>query len=158
YIPPGPPEPLTFETFAGINTSTTRPGVDEKQMWWCDGFMPIGPQFLRTLYGVGPRLYNTSDGVQIIVFDFVNIGATPYCIVILSDGQIQAINTSTGAVLILAGVGTIQSPARGSVGITSWGSDFVIIVADQPDGYFVWNGIIFARTGSLSPEVVVTNG
>jgi hypothetical protein len=158
YIPPGPPEPLTFETFAGINTSTTRPGVDEKQMWWCDGFMPLGPQFLRTLYGVGPQLYTTSGVTQIVFFDFINIDATPYCIVILADGEIQAINTSTRAVLILAGAGTITSPSRDSVGIASWGSDFAIIVADQTNGYFVWDGTVLARAGTLSPSVVVTNG
>jgi len=58
YLPSGPPEPLLFEEFQGINTATTRPGVDDKQMFWCDGFIPLGPRrYLRTLYGVGPALY-----------------------------------------------------------------------------------------------------
>ena len=53
YVPRGPTEPLMFDQFQGINTSTTRAGVDDKMAYWLDGFMPIGPRFLRTLYDVG---------------------------------------------------------------------------------------------------------
>ena len=41
YIPLGPTEPLMFEEFGGINTATTRPGVDDKQAYWIDGFIPL---------------------------------------------------------------------------------------------------------------------
>jgi hypothetical protein len=154
YIPPGPPEPLTFEVFAGINTATTRPGVDERQMWWCDGFMPIGPQYLRTLYGVGDSIFNPA--LPIVFFDFANIGATPYAICIISNGSVFAVNTETAASTLI-GSGIVASPSRETVGITSWGSDFVIIVSDQPNGYFVWNGLVLAFAGTLSPLLTITN-
>ena len=41
YLPKGPPDPLLFEVFDGINTQTSRPGVDDKQAFWMDGWMPI---------------------------------------------------------------------------------------------------------------------
>src|SRR5713226_10046660 len=84
YTPAGPPDPLMFEDFEGIDTATLRPGVDDKEAAWLDGFMPLGPKRnLRTMYGVGPILFTHANPVTTIsFFDFFNIGATPYMLVI----------------------------------------------------------------------------
>lgn len=150
YLPAGPPEPLVFEQFNGINTSTTRPGVAEDKMWWCDGWMPLGPRYLRTLYGVGEPI--TFTGAATIVFyTFVNIGETPYAIVVRSDGSIDAANTETYTVTTIAAAATITNPSRLSVGISQYGSEYVLIVADQTNGYFIWNGTTFYRPGDPGP-------
>lgn len=156
YLPAGPPEPQIFEDFEGVYTTTSRPGVDDKQMWWCDGFMPIGKRFLRTMYGVGPALYTaTTSGVAF--FDFANIGATPYMVVIRNDGGIDVTNTETGVNQTIAPAGTITNPSRSSVGVSQYGSQFIIIVAQQLNGYFIWDSVAFYKAGSLGPLVTVTN-
>jgi len=157
YVPPGPPEPLLFDQFQGINTSTTRAGVDDKQAYWLDGFMPIGPRFLRTLYDVGTPIH-TETGQQIAFFNFGNIGSTPYCIVIHTDGSIHAVNTNTLAATQIAAAGTIQNPSRQAVGISQWGSQYIIIVSQQTNGYFLWDGTILTTAGGLSPVITITAG
>ena len=139
YLPAGPPEPLVFEQFNGINTSTTRPGVADDKMAWCDGFMPLGPRYLRTLYGVGTPI-TFSDAATISFFAFANIGSTPYCITVHADGSIHAVNTETLSDNEIAPAGTITNASRLSVGISQYGSLYVLIVAAQTDGYFIWDG------------------
>lgn len=156
YIPPGPP-PLVFEEFQGINTSTSRPGVDDKQAYWFDGFMPIGRRFLRTMYGVGTPIH-FEDSASISFFGFINIGATPYCIVIHLDGSVHAVNTDTSAEAEIAPAGTITSPSRLNVGISQYGNQYCILVSSQDDGYFLWDGTTFYKAGGLSPLVTVTSG
>jgi len=157
YIPKGPPEPLVFEEFEGINTQTTRPGVPDKQAAWMDGWMPIAPRKLRTLYGVGdPIIF--SDSAVISFFAFANIGATPYAIVVHNDGSIHAVNTTTYVQTQIAPAATITSASRLNVGISQYGSRYVMIVAAQTNGYFLWDGTTFYKPGSLAPPVTITNG
>jgi hypothetical protein len=153
YLPNAVP-PLVMEAFQGINTYTTRPGVDDKQCWWIDGFMPINERFLRTLYGPSSPITFPN---QISFFDFANIGSTPYCIVIHSDGSIDAINTVTSVITHIAPAGTILNPAQTSTAITQYGSKYVLIVTTQPNGYFIWDGTVFHPSGGIGPIVTLTN-
>lgn len=155
YVPRGPTEPLMFDQFQGINTSTTRAGVDDKMAYWLDGFMPIGPRFLRTLYDVGTPIH-TEAGQQVAFFNFGNIGATPYCIIVHTDGSIHAVNTSTLVSTQIAAAGTIQNPSRQAVGISQWGSQYILIVSQQTNGYFIWDGTIFTTSGGITPVVTIT--
>jgi hypothetical protein len=157
YLPKGPPDPLIFEQFEGINTQTTRPGVDDKQMAWCDGWMPIAARKLRTLYGVGTPM-DFSTLAIISFFGFANIGATPYCIVILVDGSIYAVNTSTYVKTLIAPTGTILNASRLNVGLSQYGAQYVMIVSSQTNGYFLWDGTVFYKAGGLGPGIDVTNG
>lgn len=157
-LPPGP-RPLMFEQFQGINTSTTRPGVKDEEMAWCDGFIPLGPMSLRILPDVGPKLWSHPEsGTSISFFDFANIGAIPYAIVFSVDGDIWAVNTTTGVATLIAPDATIQNPTRISVGLTQWGSQYIIIVSQQTNGYFIWDGTLFYAAGTLAPGVTITNG
>ena len=156
YIPQGM-QPLPFEQFAGINTSATRPGIKDEQMWWCDGFIPLGPQFLRTLYGVGTPLWTAPSTLSIVLFKFINIGPVAYKISILSDGSIYAVTVSTGSGVQIAPANTITSPAVGKMGINQYGSKYAMIVANQTDGYWLWDGTIFYGPGTLAPVVTITN-
>lgn len=148
YLPAGP-DPQVFEEFEGVYTTTSRPGVDDKQMWWCDGFMPIGRRFLRTMYGVGSSIYTAAKPVA--CFDFANITVTPYMIVVLNDGSIIAVNTTSLVATTIAVAGTITNPSRATVGVSQFGSTYIIIVAQQTNGYFLWNGTTFYKPGDPAP-------
>ena len=152
YTALGPPDPLIFEQFEGINTATTRPGVDDKQAYWLDGYMPLGPyRNLRTLPGIGPLLWTAPAGV--VFFQFANIGATPIKVSILSDGSIWQVNTTTTVATQMAAAGTILSPSVLNVGITQYGSQYVQIIAKQTNGYFIWDGTTFYGPGAVVPGV-----
>ena len=148
-------EPLVMEMFMGINTSTTRPGVDDKQCWWIDGFIPLGPRDLRTMYGIGPRLW-LAPVSSIVFFSFANIGATPIMVAILANGAMYQVNTSTGAQTLMAPAGTITNPSRLNVGLSQYGSQYVLIVAKQTHGYFIWDGTTLFSAGGLGPAVTLT--
>lgn len=150
-------DPLVMEEFSSINTATTRPGVPDSMCYWIDGFIPLAPRHLRTLYGIGSAIYTASGGKTVVLFGFYNIGATPYMIVFLSDGSVVQVNTSTLATTIVLPAATISSPAINNVGFTQWGSQYLIIVANQTNGYWIWDGILLYDAGTLAPGVSLTN-
>lgn len=157
YLPAGPNKPLIFDKFDGINTNTTRAGVDDKQAYWLDGFMPIGPRFLRTLYDVGTAIY-TNNLHTIAFFAFGNISSTSYCLVFLNDGSVIAINTGTLTATTILAAGSIQNPSSQSAGVSQWSSTYILIVSKQTNGYFIWDGKVVYQAGTLAPPVDVTAG
>lgn len=158
FLPPGP-APLSFDTFTTLNTNASRPGIADQEMFWCDGFMPVGKSFLRTLYGVGDAAYTASSGLTVVAFGFANIGATPIMVVFLSDGSIQQVNTNTSAVTQIAPAGTILNPSIPNIGMTQWGNQYVVVGAAQTNGFWIWDGTNFYATGTLGPDVnLVNNG
>ncbi len=149
YLPAGPPDPLIFEDFEGMNTATLRPGVDDKQAAWFDGWMPLGPKRnLRTMWGLAAALFTVTGSDHVVFFDFFNIGSTPYMLVVVNTGEIYAVNTNTGVSTSIAADGTITNPVRTSVGLTQYGSKYVLIVAQQTNGYFIWDGTTFFKPGN----------
>jgi len=158
YQPPLP-DPQIMEVFGGINTSTTRAGVPDTQCYWIDGFMPIAPRNLRTLPGAGPQLRGAfSGGRTIIDFGFYNLGAVPYALYFLSDGSVQTVNTSGTPVTVqILPPATITNPSITQMGFAQWGQNYLLIVADQPNGYWIWDGAVLYAAGTLSPIVTLTN-
>lgn len=155
---PSNPYPIVFEGFKGLNTKPTRNDIDDNEMYICDGWMPIGKSNLRTLWDVGDPLYTASGTLTIISYYFANLSGTPIAVVLLSNGAIMQVNTLTAATATIATIGTITTPANG-IGVTqASGNRFVIIVAPQTNGYFLWNGSVLGKAGTLSLEVTVVNG
>lgn len=150
-------EPLIFEGFMGINTATSRVGVDDKQMWWCDGWAPLAPRKLRTLPDVGTALWTIPGSAAIVFFKWVNVGTMSVAIVFLADGSIYQVTAATGAQTQIAAAGTILDPAIENVGVTQWASDWIIIVADQTNGYWLWDGTLFYSAGTIGPNVDLLN-
>lgn len=159
YVPPAP-GPLLLETFGGINTSTTRPGVPDQQVYWMDGWIPLDQRNARTLYGVGTTLYNAVSAASstVVWFGFSNIGSTPYCIIFLANGQVVAVNTTSLVATTILAPGTITSPSIINNGISQWGSQYLIIVANQTNGYWLWDGTNVYDAGTLSPTVEILDG
>ena len=157
YLPQGT-NPIVFDTFVGINTDASRPGIKDEEMYWCDGFMPLGKNNCRVLPGVGPRIFGISDSRTVVWYDFGNIGATPYMMVLLSDGALIAVNTVTFAGIPVGGAGTITNPNVSSIDMTQWGSKYIVIIAKQTNGLFIWDGTTLFTSGSLGPDITILNG
>lgn len=152
-----------FEGFDGLNTKPLRPGIEDAEMYWCDGWMPLGKKNLRTLYDVGTALFTAAGALTILNFGFGNAGhshedahtADPICVVVMSDGSIIEVDVGTAAQTTIAAAGTITAS---DVGYGQFGNQFIIIVADQTDGYFLWDSTTFYLAGSMAPGVTVTAG
>lgn len=160
YAPAGQHAPLTLEDVTGgANTSTTRAGVADNQAYWIDGFIPLGPRQLRTLYDVGTALYQIAAPVSINLFGFYNLGATAYAFVVLSDGSAVQVEIDTGTVTGILAPGTINNPTQEHVGFCQSGQKYLLIVTDNPsfNGYWIWDGSLLYQAGTFSPFVTLTN-
>lgn len=154
---PGRPEnelPLVFEVFEGLNTKPLRPGIKDQEMAWCDGWMPLGPNNLRTLYGIGDAIYTAPAGQTILFFAFGNIAETPYGFALLSNGRVDQFNTETGLVTQVAAAGTVTSPST-IFGFSQWGNQYILMCADQTNGYWIWDGNALFSAGTLGTTVVL---
>jgi hypothetical protein len=140
--------------FGGINTATTRSGVPDQQMFWCDGWIPLAPRNLRVLPGIGSPTYT---GGSVVWFDFYNLGTTPYMVVFRQDGSVVQVRTADGAVTTLLPATTIINPNPPFCGIAQYGNQYLIIVSAQQNGYWVWDGTTMFTAGGLAPGVTLTN-
>jgi hypothetical protein len=146
---------IVFETFEGIDTKSPRPAVQEKMMAWCSGFMPTGPSQLAILPDIGASIFNSGDD-DIIWFQYGNIADVYYGFVLLSDGAIWAVNTTTNAAQEIMGPGTIQVP-RTQMGFSQWGSQYILFAKDQTNGYWIWDGTLLYAAGGFGPIVTLDN-
>src|SRR5215469_6727761 len=95
---------------------------------------------------------------SIIYFQFANIGTNPIAVVFLSDGSIEQSNTTTKVVTQIAPPGTILNPSTTlPLGVTQWGSQYVLICAPQANGYFLWDGTVFYQAGTIGPQVDISD-
>lgn len=92
----------------------------------------------------------------ISTFEFANISDTAFAVVVLSDGSIEQVNTTTAVPTTIAPVGTIIDPTQ-PMGIAQWGSQYVLMCAPQANGYFLWDGTNFFRAGTVGPVVTITD-
>jgi len=157
---PGFPEnfwSFSFEQFETLNTKPLRPGIKDAECYWLDGWMPLGPNNARILWGTGAALYSATGGKTVEWFNFGNVFDTEYLITLLSDGSIQATNVSSQVSSQIAVPGTITNPSS-VFGFTQWGSQYLVFCKDQDNGYWLWDGTSLYTAGTASPEVTLTNG
>lgn len=141
---------VVFEGFSGLNTQPSRYGVGDKECFVMDGFFPAGNDNARVIPDNGPVVSNFG-ALNVAYFDFGNIGSTPYAIVFTNDGSVFSVNTDTSAQTQISGPGTIQSPSLGNVSISQWGAQFILVVAVQTNGYFIWDGTVWYNPGDAVP-------
>jgi hypothetical protein len=156
---PGLPEnfaPYVFGGFAGLNTKASRPAIGDQECAWIDNFMPLGSNNARTMYDVGAPIYTAASGLGITSFGFGNISDSSVCMVVLDDGSMMQTNVATTAVTSAAAAGTFLSPTE-EIGLAQWGSQYIIHIAPQTGGYFLWDGTRFFRSGTLGPQVTLDN-
>lgn len=154
---PGDFELISFEGFETLNTKPQRVAIGDKQMYICDNWMPLGENNLRTLYDVGPSIYSAQSGTSVASFAFANTSSIRYSIVTRSDGAMIAVNTATLGSQTISGPGTITNFSN-SPAISQWGNQYILAVANQTNGYFIWDGLSFYQAGSVGPAPVIVNG
>lgn len=155
WQPQGSPEPLVMEDFEGIDTASSRYGVDPKKCYWIDGWLRIGRSRLRTLPDVGAAIY-TTPGPAVVLYNFANLAGNPIAVIFLADGSIWQLRTDTLVLTQMAPAGTILSPSGASVSTAQWGSQYIIIIANQTNGYWLWDGNFLFGAGSIAPGVTLT--
>jgi hypothetical protein len=143
--------PIVFAGFSGLNTQASRLGIQDTQCAIMDGFFPAGADNARIIFDHGVPIYVAPAGLHIVFYGFANIGQTPYCIVFLNDGSVVSVNTATLVSGLIALPGKIQNPSVTTVGINQYGSQFILIVSQQPNGYFIWDGTTFFSPGQVIP-------
>lgn len=149
---PQNPLPIVFSGFTGLNTKASEQGIQDQEMFVCDGFMPLGPNNLRCLYGIGDTFYTSPTGTTIESHSFNNIGDNLYAIVSLSNGAIEAY--LNGSVIPVAAAGTITAFRAD---FSQWADQYIIIVAPQTNGYFLWDGTVLYKAGTIAPTITITN-
>lgn len=149
--------PLYFDGFEGINTKASRPAIKDQEMSYVSNWIPLGENNLRTLYDIGVPIYTAQSGTNISTYFFGNIADTSFATVFQGNGSIVGVNTTTLATFSMAPVGTIVSPTN-QIGAAQWGSQYTLYCAPQPNGYFIWDGTLLYKAGSLGPTVTITNG
>ena len=77
YLPAGMGNPLVYEAFDGVNTSTNRAGVDDKHAFWLDGIMPYDHRRGKIMPGIGAVLFTAPDSLTVVMYKFVNLAAAP---------------------------------------------------------------------------------
>lgn len=164
WFPPGP-LPLVFETFAGINTEASRPGIRDDQMFVCDQFFPIGPNNLRTLWGEGPAAMTSQNGANITQFWFGVLGPNgvipfvqPILFIVQDDGSVwqTAYPGQLTVVINVLPAGSITNPGVGHVGFSQWGRNYILIVADGSNEYWAWDGATLYGPGTVVPSPYAT--
>lgn len=153
---PGNFELITFEGFETLNTKPQRVAIGDRQMYICKNWMPLGENNLRTLYDVGASIYTAQSGTSVSSFAFANTSSISYSIVTRTDGALVGINTATLSSQVISGAGTITNFSN-SPSISQWGNQYILAVANQTNGYFMWDGNAFYQSGSIGPAPIIAN-
>lgn len=152
-----------FEGFTGLNTNPSRPAIEDQQMYWCHNWMPVGPSNLRTLPGQGETLFEAT-GKTITKFFFFTLGANNqlakhYVIIFFDDGSAEIYDeTDYGTIVDSLPAGTFNTVVtlNGALpGVNQFGRDYLLIVNDQENGYWIWNGSTFFTAGAIGPDPVI---
>lgn len=148
--------PLPFEGYETLNTKTPRPGIEDKECSWLDGWMPLAPNNVRTLPDTGPAVYTAPDSLKILWHGYGNISDQEYGVVLLDDGSVRGFLLPSGGTTQILPPGTIDAPST-IFGFSQWGSQYLLFCKDQTNGYWVWDGKNAFTAGTIDPIVDITD-
>src|SRR5579863_175910 len=147
--------------FARMNTSASRPAIDDKQFSLIENFIRVGDGNLRTAWDIGPAVFTAADSKTILSMFFFNIGSDVDRIVVFyTDGTAVQYDIEINATTTISSTAstfyTVGSPIPACV---QWGSQYVIISNNiTPNSYWIWDGTILYSAGSIGPTVDITSG
>ena len=138
--------------FAGMNQQASRTAMDDKEFYWVENFLLLGPAKYRTLWDIGPALYTAPAGKTIVWTSWFNIGAIQYAAVFLSDGTAVQVAQSNGAVTQISSVtGGFYSGGQLPFAQQA-GNQFLLICSNiNQNAYWIWDGTLLYSVGSIGP-------
>lgn len=143
---------IVFGQFKGMNTQTDRHALPEDTPAWIENLQPIAPNNLKSIPSPSSAL-TTISGETITRQFFAPINGINYLICFCVSGAAYAVNLSGGAQTKFANSGTFSLKPD----MTVWNQQRILI-ADATAGYSTWDGTTFIKQGSVSPNIIVTNG
>ena len=152
---PNSSQVIVFDGNKGLNTKPARPAIDADECSLIENFVPLGKQNLRTLWGAGAPVFTAEH--TIVAFGFGNISSTPYIVLFLADGSVKYRVLPSGTSGEIAPAGTITTPDPLTLGLSQYGNQYILICADQDNGYFLWDGTNLYQAGTLGPDVFISN-
>ena len=152
-IPPKPKKYINFGKFKKLNTKVSRQALPENELAWLENLMIIGENNLQTVPApLGP--FVSIPGEVTYRSYWANINNNDYIIVFTTAGGGWAINRTTNALVQFAPDGTFSNPD-----MTVYASERILIIDPNPlTGYSTWDGVLFIKTGQVSPNINITNG
>jgi hypothetical protein len=157
-VPPGLQLYSSFP-FSGLNLSSSRPAIRDQDFWNIENWVRVGDGNLRTLWDVGPAIFTASGGNTIVNAFFYNIAITQYAVVFLSDGTGYQIQISNGATTPLSTIPNTFYDGGNLPGCIQWGSQYLLIGNNHnEDAYWSWDGSLLYTAGTVSPNIIITDG
>ncbi len=153
----------TFKTFTpfpfgSIDQLASRQGMADQDLNWVENYLKTGNGELRTLWDKGAALYTAPVGKTIVYFFFYYINATNYAAVFLSDGTAVQVASATGVQTVMSSVPSTFYQNSGLPACGQWGNQYLLIANNNTvNDYWVWDGVALFTSGSLAPQVTVTN-
>lgn len=150
YIARGP-EPLVFEDFTGgLWTEASRPGVGEKQAYWCDGWFPLGIQNLRTLPGIGEPIYGELPTPVTTALEFTVQPAQTLCGIAIAPTTVDFTDlTTSGDITIALGTNPTGAVLSGTLTQTGISVEFDDLTLDKEGTGYT---LVASSPGATSAE------
>lgn len=167
---PGFPENfqyIVFDGFKGLNTKPTRPAIEDQQMYYCDNWMPLGENNLRTMWDhgailftvVGITTWNPNDKLNIVLS---NGNLTAAGETLNQIGVVRATTAKKTSKHYYEAVHQVASLGSGGIGIASPSAILTNYVgADNqgwgyfPNGQVYNNGTVVATLQSYALNSVI---
>jgi hypothetical protein len=144
--------------FAGLNLSAARTSIKDQEFADIENFVKVGDGNLRTLWDAGSPIYTTSGGLSIINYFFFNIAKTQYVAVFLNDGTAVQVEIDNATETVMSSTPSTFYVHGNLPGCIQWGSQYLLIGNNHTqNAYWVWDGAILYGSGTLAPDVTITN-
>lgn len=138
--------------FAGMNQQASRTAIDDKEFYWVENFLLLGPAKYRTLWDKGPALYTAPVGKTIVWTCWFNIGPVYYAAIFLNDGTAVQVQQSNGAVTWISTTPSTFYTGGQLPFAQQSGSQFLLICNNiNQNAYWVWDGTLLYSAGTIGP-------
>lgn len=153
------PRASLIEDWGSLNTKAQRPAIQPNEFSWVENWMPIGHGNLRTLYDKGTNVYTPGGGHTIILHFPYNLGIVSYVAVFLSDGSAVQVRKSDGATTTIGVAGTFWTTNGDLPACRQYESKYLLIGSTKTaNSYWVWDGTVLYGSGTVAPQITITNG
>lgn len=107
------------------------------------------------MFDIDTPIYTAGGALTIVGTQFYTIGPDLFCAVALSDGSlVQVLVAAPHTVTTILAAATLGLDAD----FTQWGSQYLIIVSNVTNGYWIWDGQHTFTSGTIGPVVTIESG